>query len=364
MKKDNPGFLRHTLRNWRRSSGFRKGLPAGFPEDKFADFVRSTADDVPVSVSHRHVSGWKSAGAFRVRVKLERGEHWTFIFKDAIYDSEQIPALTGLPLQPGPPEYWIYQSYNSTLQKYLPKVYFCKRYPDSLRYQYFLEDLRPEFRPVAGEDDIFTICRLLPCIQEVLSGSIAQEIHKNLLNFDIEFSANLLRYAATNLNRLHEMGGSSFGKLILGKWPEIEDLYLSNMEMAYTKIRPQIIHGDSNLSNILISQSAPGDIRLIDWEWAGIGLPQMDLTSVLKNVSPQIEAAALRIYDQNITSGDLRSNFRIFQWCKLQRGLFDAAFFLKQTTSRPTEKISNLDDHIEKAFSRALQAASALSEIR
>jgi len=103
-------------------------------------------------------------------------------------------------------------------------------------------------------------------------------------------------------------------------------------------------------------------IKLIDWEWAGFGVRHSDLASLLKYVSPELEFKALAIYQQRCGQRNLVEENLIYQWCKLQRGIFDAAFFAKEKIESIRPPKMKLDGHIERALERSLRAFTVLEE--
>jgi thiamine kinase-like enzyme len=57
-------------------------------------------------------------------------------------------------------------------------------------------------------------------------------------------------------------------------------------------------HGDPHMENILLNK---GQIRLIDWEWASIGLPQRDLAILLQDVlDRELHAFAFHTFAQEL----------------------------------------------------------------
>jgi thiamine kinase-like enzyme len=100
--------------------------------------------------------------------------------------------------------------------------------------------------------------------------------------------------------------------------------------------------------------------KLIDWEWVGIGVQQSELASLLKVVSPELEAKALATY-RSASGRDSDHTFeRVYLWCKLQRGIFDAGFFAKQIADSRHDTLLNLNRHMNRALDRARQALDDL----
>ena len=92
-----------------------KGVPPGITRELLADICQREFGDQPVDIVYAHLSGWKESGSYRLYLKTDRGRNWTLIYKNAVYEQDQIPALATLPLKPGSAEYVVYANPPGTL---------------------------------------------------------------------------------------------------------------------------------------------------------------------------------------------------------------------------------------------------------
>ncbi len=334
-------------------AGMKKGYPDGFPEGILEEAVRERGGGAVAGVRYRHLSGWKKRGAFRLVAKDDRKRDWGFIYKNVIYDEHEIAALKGLPLSPGPPEYALYCSADHRMREFLPDVYASREVVPDTNYWYLLEDLSPEYTTSDDVNKILFLCEKLPDIHAAIGGCMDAHLRERVLQFDREFSLQLLPYASDNLKRLAREKEVSGLHERLAKWEQLADTYGGMLEEIYSANALAPIHGDLNVTNVMFHRNDNSRFKLIDWEWLGFGLPHSELASLLKAVPPQLEAKALSTY--RLASG-LESDpafKRVYLWCKMQRGIFDAGFFARQITDGQGKTTLNLERHLSRALDRA-----------
>ncbi len=347
---------------WRRGLGRKKGLPPGLEMED----ILEVCDDKVDSVSYEHISGWKRLGAFRLYLKC-KCRHWTLIYKNAVYGIEEIAALDGLPIEPGAPEYLIYRLMNHDLGRYLPQSYLLQCIEEKKHYRYVMEDLASRFVLSSRPEAILNVCRHLPHIYHHLTTSLPPGIDHNLLQFDESFSRELLGYAEANLRhyakhiRLEEVGTT------LVAWSDLSELYLRAMMETYDRFPLRPIHGDLNISNIHHHKTDSDKLKIVDWEWAGIGGWWFDLVSLLKMTPVVLEHEGLAEFLRVAGIPSNRNALRAYQWGKLQRGLFDASFFARQAVGGDggyrTESKINIQNHIRSALKRTSDAATQLKQL-
>jgi thiamine kinase-like enzyme len=71
-------------------------------------------------------------------------------------------------------------------------------------------------------------------------------------------------------------------------------------------------------------------LKVADWEWAGVGLPHADLGALVKSVRREDHAAPLQVFLEEDRRLEPEQHWRLFHWCQLERRLLDAAFLAKQ----------------------------------
>ena len=178
-----------------------KGLPKGIYFNTLNNLCLQYLDEQLVNTWYVHLSGWKASGAYRLILKTEKGREWQLVYKDALYNLEQIPALKELAISPGPPEYVVNRTRHKSLVKYLPKSYFCVEVSPQRHYRYLFEDLSEDYQVPRTEDDILLVTTELSEFHEVLSDWSTRLDSKCLLRYDREFSVALQNYAQTNLEK-------------------------------------------------------------------------------------------------------------------------------------------------------------------
>lgn len=335
-----------------------EGVPPGLDYGVLTEMCDSCFGERLAGVSHIHLSSWKSGGAFRLILKMSSGCERSLIYKTVAYRPDDLPGLVGLPVSPGAPEFIVYNDLQKELATYLPEIYFCTEVAHR-HYEYLMEDLGDEYQRAAGPAAILTVVAELPNIRKALNRCAPADLDHNLIRYDGEFSKALLEYAHTNLERHVRSTKDKPTLEVIRTWTGIVkthgDVGLQDMQRSF------LIHGDFGSSNILIHKQFPSRIKLIDWEWAGIGVPHADLASLLKPANAEIEECGLRIFSRQDNGLSFDENNRLYQWCKLERGLLDAAFLAAHYDKSSTKTRLNVPAFITQSSERALAAYKVLA---
>jgi hypothetical protein len=359
-----PKFLKSKIRSLirpKKTEKIKNGLPDGIDLDTINNLTLRHFEGHISHISHLHISGWKKSGAYKLYLQTEKNHTRTLIFKNAVYYYDHIPALDGLPINPGPAEYQIYKNANGNLSKYLPKVYLCREIVPNRHYQYILEDLDGEYQRNTSPETIFNTINEMPAIHLALNESLPDLNQNDLPKYDRKYSIDLLQYVRKNLEHYHQKSGSKTVSTLLKLWPGILKIY--NMDKFHDSKSTQLIHGDFNSANVLIHKKNLKQIKLIDWEWAGMGTLCADLASLLKGTLSGIEKDALAAFSK--LNNDNRADIikeRLYHWCKMERGLLDAAFCAAQVMKCPVKTRFNLTGFIEKSMNRALDGYQELNK--
>jgi len=357
LRKLLPSSLYYILYQHRLRHRIVKGTPQGIDFEVLNQWCLDHLREPLRHVSHVHLSGWKTSGAFRLLLRTKRGRFWSLVYKNAIYTQDHIPAATGLPAMPGPPEYLVYKHGQAKLTKYLPRVYLCVEIIPGLHYRYLLEDLRPEYRPICDSTDMLRAATELHAIHVAMNEWLLVAGQDGLLRFDREFSAGLLNYARENLERYIQETADKSVSGVLELWPQVSEVHQRKEFYEFQTIRP--IHGDYNRSNIHFHTKKTGVIRIVDWEWAGMGIAHRDLVSLLKGSNPEIEQQAFKRFCEQDNSFSFNEHKRLYRWCQLERGLLDGAFLAKQQIESPS-KIDWVPGYIEASMQQILYAYQEL----
>jgi hypothetical protein len=340
-----------------------QGIPDGIDYEKLNEICFEYLMDEINTVSYLQISSWKPTGSYRLRIQTRSGVNWSLVFRNAEYNLNQISALDGLPIIPGPSEYLVYKNSDCALAEYLPKVYLCREVIPGVKFQYVLEDLNHGYRMISkgGTQTLFQAVLKLPEIH------IAMEEWANIVGrdrlpqYNKDFSASLQVYAKKSLEKYYT---KTFDKLVaevLRHWPSICNVHECSEFSEKLGLSP--IHGDFNTSNLWLQKKRPRRLKIVDWEWAGLGLPHADLASLLVWSSKEIERKALETYYKLTEELSFAQHWNIYQWCKMERAILDGSFIAAQylKSSYPTR--FNLPKYIQHAMYRLLHAHHELSRL-
>jgi hypothetical protein len=354
-----PSRLYFQLYHYRNRAKILQDFPEGITFELLNKLCVNYLGKPLKQVTSLHLSGWKSSGAFRLLLRTEQGDHWSLIYKNALYTQDNIPAVTGLPVRPGPPEFLVYDHAPGVLSKYLPDIYLCLEITPGKHYQYLLEDLKPEYRPVQQDStDILKAAAEIPALHRAMTEWLPMIDKNRLLNFDRGFSIALLQYAREHLERYAQETADRMVSKVCELWPRISKVHQNKEFYELQSISP--IHGDFNHSNIHLHSTNNEAMKIVDWEWAGMGIAHMDLVSLLKASNPEIEQQALKSFCAQEPRLSVDEHKRLYHWCKLERGLLDGAFLAKQQMESKN-KVEWIPGYIRVSMHRLLNAYQELA---
>lgn len=328
------------------------GLPDGIDFDTLNTVCYEHKDRLLQKAAHVHLSGWKSAGAYRLDLTLAGGEQWSIIYKNAIYDAEHIPAAEGFPVRPGSPEYIITCRASGPLADVLPAIYLAEEVTAGQHYRYLMENISPTYQPLS-----YSSPWLIEIAGQLSTFHLAwtewaneSEIHDQVLDYGGTFSTRLRDTAQANLTRYSQKVDSVTVRQVLDQWADI-------VSASVPDAVPVLIHGDFSPANIY---AAGKQIKILDWEWAGIAPGMADLAALLKRASPEMEAEALRRYSATDSGHSFEEHRRLYEWSQLERGLLDAAYLAKQHLES-TQPAASIPQYIDRSLQRALLACERLN---
>ena len=335
------------------------GLPEGISFERLDQLCRERLGAQPLkSASHMHLSGWKYSGAYRLMLTTTGGQVRNVIYKNAIYGPNHIPAVIGLPVLPGPPEYAIYSRGGDRLAPMLPEVYDAVEVMPNRQYHYLLEDLADTHRPLSYKaPEIVEIAAMLPALHETLLNWMEAAGAAGLLHYGQRFSVDLADYTETHLKRYQPIAKSDIVTRFMENWPDIKAVYLRPEFFALHNSLP--LHGDFSPANIYLANNDPKQVKLLDWEWAGIGTGLLDLAALLKRSAPELEARAVAVYHAEYPRLSEADHQRLYEWCQLERGISDVGYLAKQEMDSE-RRAQTVPRYIERSIERATQAYKRL----
>jgi hypothetical protein len=335
-----------------------EGLPPGIDfetvsricQHNFGEFVRRT--------SYLHISGWLQAGKYRLFLETRSTRLLQLVFKEVIVDEEHIPPLSTIRIVPGPSECAIYRSGSSQLLRYLPAVYLCDEITPQKHYRYILEDLQLDYRKPSTKDDIYLISRQLPKIHLAMKEWLESGGEDELIRYEGTFAESLHKFMIETIDALPNKKNSEILKRIQFSWKRIMQMLDRKNFVEFIPMRP--VHGDFNTTNIRIHNKNADEIKLIDWEWAGIGVPHTDLASLLMSAPRQVEEEAMHNFFRHIKGWTLEDQIKLYWSCKLERGLLDAAFLSAHENAASGVTSIDYRKSIEYALKLATEALDNL----
>lgn len=339
-------------------TNYIEGIPHGLTFDELHELCRTYVDESLKSVSYYPLSGWKKSAAFRILLRMNSGNRWSVIYKNADYARDVIPALNRFPINPGPPEYIIYSKDAFKIRQYLPEIYMHRELTSYIHYRYLMEDLSAHHRPAGNGKDILSVASHLPELHSKIMKCDHDDNEKWFISYDRETMSSLKTYIIESIECYANNTNCSAVYGLCRNWEEISSLYDQKNDYAGLNTK---IHGDSNLANVFIDKTNNQNIKFIDWEWAGVGLPHQDLASLLKRSEPAIEEAAIEIYSIIYGVLSLSEHKRIYEICQLERGLLDCAFLANQLSATTENTRLNLSEYIEDSALRATIAFKRLN---
>lgn len=349
---------RKAVRKATRAYRLKPGLPEGLTEEEMRDLSREVHGKGVRETWFVHLSGWKDAGAFALVVKLEGGQTWKLIYKNAFYGQDQIPALKGFPALPGPPEFAVYANCADEICRYLPAVYRCEEVQAGCQYRYFLEDLNSEYHTFTGERTLKQITGQMAEFHRALAEWGGHADLSGFIRYDAAFSSALREYTLASLEQYQRGLPNEKVRRFLDEWLSISALHADPGFDVEGTLQP--VHGDLNWRNVMWNKRRPSEFKLLDWEWAGWSQPHADLVSVTKHMPAELAARALTAYAATVPGFSLAEHQRIFEWHRLERGLIDASFMAKQVVEAPPKTRMNVVRFIEDSLDQTFEAASRL----
>ena len=166
-----------------------------------------------------------------------------------------------------------------------------------------------------------------------------------------------MSYAEEAISRFHGTTNSSVASEVLNDWRRLRDCYMSP-EFDVPQIhRP--IHGDYNTGNLFMSNIDRGQLKAVDWEWTGFGLPHIDLASYLRSAPPEVTRWAIDDFARREPDLALRAHDRLLSRCALERGIWDASLLANQLES-DVDRYQRLEEGITRSLSSAMHALHRL----
>ena len=354
-----PESLRRTLRPKRRREP-TAGRPLGLDGELLEGVFEESTGAKVGAVSHIQISGWRkpSSGTFRVFVDADDGGKWSVIFKNAVLGSDETPGISGLPATPGLPEYLIYKQGSEYLRSNLPLPFVVEEIEPKVHYQYLLEDLqRRGYHSAFADADVIRAAGALPDLQKRMETWTSHD-DKSLIRYDVAFSADLRRMTRQSFERYADAVPDRSVADVVDNWEPISRVHAEAIQGEQTFETP--IHGDANRANLLVHEDDDLPLKLVDWEWAGIGLPHSDLASLLKGKQDGVTEKGIRSFAAGYPQLSLAEHRKLHDWARIETRFFDASYMINQYLESPDTSRMDLPRYIHVSALDILKTAKQI----
>ena len=328
-RRHTPPTVRDAIRRARLSRSRRPGAPPSACEEIIRDLGDLLLSEPIQRISHTPFGGYKGSTAFRVYLAGSGRRRASFVFKNVDLSSNAYPAIEGFPGTVGLPEQAIYCSRDQQLLAYLPKLYALRTVEAETHYQYYLEDLNATHRVGYRQDDLHAAKAALE-VGTVLNGFIEGVTRFPAIDYSGSFGDRFLKFSHEALERFVRRTHDERIAEVLRRWDEIAHSYLTNTPA----VADTAVHGDFRRGNVFHSRKDPSKVKLVDWEFAGVGWVHNDLASALKLSDLRTTELALRHVASVDRSRSPEEHRRLYLRCRLERGLMDAALVGNQRLAK------------------------------
>jgi hypothetical protein len=354
-----PESVRRSLRRKRRREPV-VGRPPGLDSELLEGIFEEATGAKMSAVSHLQISGWRkpSSGTFRVFVDTTDGGKWSVIFKNAVLTSDETPGISGLPANPGLPEYLIYRRGSEYLRPYLPLPFVAREIEPKVHYQYLLEDLQSSgFHSAFADADVIRAATALPDLHKHMETWVSHD-DDSLIRYGAAFSADLRRMTRRSFERYTEAVPDRSVVDVLENWESIAQVHSEAIQHEQTLEVP--IHGDANRANLLVHDDHDLPLKLVDWEWAGVGLPHSDLASLLKGKRDGVTEEGVRAFAAGYPQLSLADHRRLHYWARIETRFFDASYMINQYLESPDTSRMDLPRYIHVSAGDIVKTAKRI----
>lgn len=342
LRRRAPSSLRGAVRRARIKRRRVPGPPPSADRDVLADIGQQLLGSAARNYQHATVSGYKEATAFVVWLNGGTGKTASLVFKDVNLSPERYPAVVGFPGRPGLPEAAMYRSPTDGIEAFLPRAYAHVEIVPQEHYQYFLEDLNATYRWGFNNDDmLWAVDRLLD-VSDAIAGWIEANPDAEIIRYDGDFPESFVAYAKDALSRFADHTGEPHARELIENWDSVAELYLEETP----EHADDAMHGDYRRDNLFHHRTDPTRLKVVDWEFAGLGWLHNDLASLLKLAPSDTSRQALERVVRERPQRTYEEHRRLYERCRLERGLLDAALVANQRLAKsdnPTLSLTHFE---------------------
>jgi len=333
-----PAFLHPAVNRIRESP--KQGIPPGLQTDAVNHAATKLYNGKILSIYYKRLRSWRKSGTFRIFLNFTDGRTFTMIYKRMVYSIDEIPANDKLPAKQGPPEYLVASILTGPLVSFKPITYWQSHNKTEECFEYLFEDLQDDYVPFVDYQKTHSersICKSLAEMHRALREQIFDLDRNMLIKFDNDYARKVWIYTLDSLPGYYKLTGDPIVNKFLKDSSKIEAEFF---DPFFESNRPkQIIHGDCNGTNIWVKEGTNAlEMKAVDWEWAGYGMPHADLISILKWRTKEEKEDFLKEYCANAGLTDISRETRWLKRANMERAILDAGFLAKQYQNPKTSK--------------------------
>lgn len=315
----------------------RKGTPCHLEWEFVNKVCKQKFDRDLISIENQKLSGWKKTGTYRLLITLEDWKKTSLIYRHCDYNTKDFPALISYPVKLGPAEYEIAKTSNNKLMGYLPKTYWVDHnYNDTGIYRYIQEDLS-----LKGYDSISGLDKHIIQFVVLLKNKLNElNISKNIPKYDYNYSSNIV-------DLLIDLWNPKWNKEYNLSYNHLKNITKTFLEVSMHDIEKQLIHGDFNNANILVKPiNGKYIFKIVDWEWAGIGIVHSDIAAYFRNANyPNLKNYISKNLKQ-IPQATLDYHYKWLNWAFMNRALIDISYMAGQKSVSKRCSVMNISKFI------------------
>ncbi len=329
----------------------RNGLPGNFDDSIVKKICYDHFQSEVISIKFQKLSGWKKTGTYRLFITLKNTQRKQLIYRHCGYNYDDFPALKGYPIKLGPVEFVIGNVTNQSINDFLPTTLWSNHDKNDV-YRYLIEDLSISgYKTKSALDE--SIVHYLISLNQALNNS---DLDKNIFpKYDENYSQNLIAY----ISALWEKSWGEKYNLPYQKFRKISEVYL---EIASHEKRSNLIHGDFNGSNILFkNKDGRNLLKIVDWEWAGLGIIHSDLAAYYKNANNPYLNASLNELAKLQPLESYEYHYKWMYWALIDRAFLDMSYMIAQRKRAIKYSTFNIDAFINES---AINLSDAYAKIQ
>jgi thiamine kinase-like enzyme len=227
-----------------------------------------------------------------------------------------------------------------------------------VHYQYLLEDLQSSgFHSAFADTDVIRAATALPDLHKHMETWVSHD-DDSLIRYGAAFSADLRRMTRRSFERYTDAVPDRSVVDVLENWESIAQVHSEAIQHEQTLEVP--IHGDANRANLLVHDDHDLPLKLVDWEWAGVGLPHSDLASLLKGKRDGVTEEGIRAFAAGYPQLSLAEHRRLHYWARIETRFFDASYMINQYLESPDTSRMDLPRYIHVSAGDIVKTAKRI----